>query len=217
MSTSIPGPMEVSKEYNEKETPDIYHVPRSFQVPEDTDATKSTTEKLQQITLFTKFLERKVYLVMGLSPKLRLEFVKFLKANIDYFVLSHLDMIGIPLEVVVHKICFDPNFPPIKKKKRSISEVRNKLGKEEVTRLHNIGSIHKINYHDWLYNVLVVPSKNNKFRMCIDFKDLNKACLKDSFPLPIIYQMIDSTVGHELMIFLDAYFRYNQIWMNLED
>lgn len=53
--------------------------------------------------------------------------------------------------------------------------------------------------------------------MCVDYKDLNKACPKDSFPLPSIDRMIDVTAGHEILTFLDAYSGYNQIRMNLED
>ena len=54
---------------------------------------------------------------------------------------------------------------------------------------------------------------NGKWRMCVDFMDLNKACPKDSFPLPRINQLVDSTVGHKLLMFMDAFSRYNQIKM----
>ena len=54
---------------------------------------------------------------------------------------------------------------------------------------------------------------NEKWRMCVDFMDLNKACPKDSFPLPRINQLVDSTVGHKLLMFMDAFSRYNQIKM----
>jgi len=53
--------------------------------------------------------------------------------------------------------------------------------------------------------------------MCIDYKDLNKACPKDSFPLPNIDRMIDATTGHKILNFFDAYSGYNQIQMNPED
>ena len=66
-------------------------------------------------------------------------------------------------------------------------------------------------------NVIVVKKKNGKRRVCINFTNLNKACLKDSFPLPKIDQLVDATAGYERMSFLDAYLGYNQIWMNEED
>lgn len=109
----------------------------------------------------------------------------------------------------------DPNIPPVRQKKSPIAKARNKFLKEEVTRLLYIGSIREVNSPHWLANV--VPKKNNKFHICVDFKDLNKACSKDSFPLPNIDQMIDAKSGHELMSFLNAYSEYNQIKMNRKD
>ena len=70
---------------------------------------------------------------------------------------------------------------------------------------------------DWLANVVVVPKKNRKPRVCVDFTDLNKACPNDSFPLPHIDRLVDATVGHELLTFLDAFSGYNQILMHPDD
>ena len=53
--------------------------------------------------------------------------------------------------------------------------------------------------------------------MCVDFTDLNKACPKDSFPFPRIDQLVDSTVGHKLLTFMDTFSRYNQIKISEED
>ena len=58
---------------------------------------------------------------------------------------------------------------------------------------------------------------NGKWRMCVDFTDLNRACPKDSFLLPRINQLVDSTTGHKLLTFMDAFSRYNQIKMVEED
>ena len=58
---------------------------------------------------------------------------------------------------------------------------------------------------------------NEKWRMCVDFTDLNRACPKDSFPLPRIDQLVDFIAGHKLLIFMDAFSGYNQIKMAEED
>ena len=63
----------------------------------------------------------------------------------------------------------------------------------------------------------MVKKLNRKWRICINYTDLNKACPKDSFPLPRINQLVDTTTRHELLSFMDAYSRYNQIRMYLED
>ena len=77
--------------------------------------------------------------------------------------------------------------------------------------------IWEVYYPNWLANVVMVKKANGKWRMCVDFTDLNKACPKDSYPLPRIDQLVDSTVGHRLLSFMDAFSRYNQIRMDKVD
>ena len=60
----------------------------------------------------------------------------------------------------------------------------------------------------------MVKKANGKRRMCVDFTDLNRAYPKDNNPLPHIDQLVDSIVGHQLLSFMDAFSRYNQIKMN---
>ena len=79
------------------------------------------------------------------------------------------------------------------------------------------GFIREVYYLDWLANVILVKKANGKWRMCVDFTDLNKACPKDGFPLPRIDQLVDSTARHKLLTFMDAFSGYNQIKMAEED
>ena len=72
-------------------------------------------------------------------------------------------------------------------------------------------------YPDWLANVVMVKKANGKWWMCVDFIDLNKAFPKDSYPLPRIDQLMDSTAGHKLLSFIDAFSGYNQIKMDKAD
>ena len=74
-----------------------------------------------------------------------------------------------------------------------------------------VGFIQEVYYPNWLANVILVKRANEKWKMCMDFIDLNKACPKDSFPLPRINQIVDSIVGHKLLMFMDAFSGYNQI------
>ena len=74
-----------------------------------------------------------------------------------------------------------------------------------------------MHYPEWLANIVLVKKANGKWRMCVDFTDLNKACPKDSFPLPRIDQLVDSTTGHKLLTFMDTFSGYNQIKMAEED
>ena len=74
--------------------------------------------------------------------------------------------------------------------------------------------IREVYYPDWLANVVMVKKANGKWRMCVDFMNLNRACLKDSYPLPRIDTLVDSTTRHKLLSFMDAFSGYNQIKMS---
>ena len=77
--------------------------------------------------------------------------------------------------------------------------------------------IREVYYPDWLANVIMVKKTNGKWRMCVDFMDLNKAYPKDSYPLPQIDTMVDSTARHQLLSFMDTFSGYNQIKMEEAD
>ena len=79
------------------------------------------------------------------------------------------------------------------------------------------GHIREIQYPKWLANVVLVKKANGKWRMCVDFTVLNKACPKDSYPLHNIDALVDSTSGCKLLSFLDAFSGYNHIMMHPRD
>jgi len=89
--------------------------------------------------------------------------------------------------------------------------------KAEVQRLLDAKVIRKVKFPTWLSNTVPVKKKNGKWRMCIDFTDLNKACPKDDFPLPRIDKNVDEAANSQLMSLLDCFSVYHQIWMRKED
>ncbi|XP_077215932.1 uncharacterized protein LOC143850586 [Tasmannia lanceolata] len=101
----------------------------------------------------------------------------------------------------------------VKQKKRNFATERQKHIKEEVDKLLDTKFIREIRYPEWLANVVMVKKSNGKWRICIDFTDLNKACSKDCYPLPRTDHLIDATTGHEMLSFMDAFSGYNQIQM----
>ena len=88
---------------------------------------------------------------------------------------------------------------------------------EEVRKLLEADFIREVYYLDWLANIVIVKKANRKWRMCVDFTDLNKACPKDSYPLPRIDTLVDSTVRNQLLSFIDAFSGYKQIKMEEAD
>lgn len=87
----------------------------------------------------------------------------------------------------------------------------------EVDKLIAAGFIREVKYPKWLSSIVPVKKKNGQTRICVDFRDLNKACPKDDFPIPISELLVDATVGHEIFSFMDGYSGYNQIKMAPED
>ena len=124
---------------------------------------------------------------------------------------------GIDPTVITHKLNTNPSFKPVKQKRRSFAPKRQKAINEEVSKLLQARAIREVEYPEWLANVVLVKKANGKWRLCIDFTDIKKACPKDSFPLPRIDLIVDATAGHELLSFMDAFSDYNQISMDPND
>nr|CAE05804.2 OSJNBb0046K02.14 [Oryza sativa Japonica Group]CAE75940.1 B1159F04.3 [Oryza sativa Japonica Group] len=117
----------------------------------------------------------------------------------------------------MYHLAVKPDAKPRKEKLRKMSADRQEAAKAEVEKLLKAGVIQEIDHPEWLANPVLVRKSNGKWRMCVDFTDLNKACPKDDFLLPRIDQLVDSTAGCELMSFLDVYSGYHQIHMNPAD
>jgi hypothetical protein len=98
-----------------------------------------------------------------------------------------------------------------------MSEDKAEGARNKVKRLLSAGVIREVKYPEWLANTVMVRKANGKWRMCIDFTYLNKACPKDEFPLPRIDSLVDAAASSELMSILDCYSGYHQIWMKKED
>ena len=113
--------------------------------------------------------------------------------------------------IIVHKLNVSPSFSPILQKKRVFAQERDKAIAEEVHKLQEAGFIREVYYPNLLANIVMVKKANGKWRMYVDFTDLNKACPKDSYPLPRINILVVSTVRHQLLSFMDAFSGYNQI------
>jgi hypothetical protein len=141
----------------------------------------------------------------------------FHRDNADIFTWSPSDMPGVPRELAEHKLEVNNTSRPIKQKLRRFANNRKQAIEVEVCKLLAVGFIRECQCPVWLANSVLVPKKTSGLRMCIDYTDLNKHCPKDSFPLPCIDQVVDSTVGSVLLCFLDCYSGYHQIALHPND
>ena len=173
-------------------------------------------EKLMKVNILP---DTDRYFQIGTSMKSqdKVEMLLFLMQNVDVFAWSPYEVPGVDPEFIVHKLNVDASFPPKKQKPRRAAKEHVDMVKLEVQRLKEAGVIREIFFLEWLANTVVVKKKNGKWRVCVDFTDLNRACPKDPFPIPKIDQLVDSTYGHPRMSFLDAFQGYHQIALTPED
>jgi hypothetical protein len=126
-------------------------------------------------------------------------------------------MPGIPREVADHSLDILPHPRAVQQQLCCFDEERRRAIGAELRKLLEAGFIKEVFHPTWLANPVLVKKKNGKWRMCVDYTSLNKACPKVAFPLPRIDQIVDSTAGCELLCFLDAYSGYHQIKMKESD
>jgi hypothetical protein len=139
--------------------------------------------------------------------------LKFLFNKKDVFAWSANDLCGVNRDVIEHSLNVDPAIRPRRQKLWKMSEDKAKGARNKVKRLLSFRVIREVTYPEWLANTVMLKKANGKWRMCIDFTSLNKACPKDEFPLPKIDSLVDAAATSELMSLLDCYSGYHQIWM----
>ena len=131
-----------------------------------------------------------------MPPLEKEELVIFLRKNIDVFAWSAYEAPGVDSNFICHHLNVNPSVTPKKQPHWCSSKENFDAVKEEVVKLKRARAIKEVFYPEWLANTVVVKKKNRKWRVCVDFTDLNKTCPKDPFPIPRIDQLVDATVGH---------------------
>jgi hypothetical protein len=177
----------------------------------------ASADQPKPMLLCEDIADQRVLLGSQLSDEQEKTLIRFLFNNKDVFAWTTNDLCGVNRHVIEHSLNVDPSFRPRKQRLRKLSDDKAEGARNEVKRLLSAGVIREVTYPEWLANTVMVKKVNGKWRMCIDFTDLNKACPKDEFPLPRIDSLVDAVASSELMSLLDCYSGYHQIWMKKED
>ncbi|WJX45728.1 hypothetical protein P8452_32589 [Trifolium repens] len=174
-------------------------------------------EAVELINLGTDEEKREIKIGALLEASIKERVIDLLKEYVDIFAWSYQDMPGLDPEIVEHRLPLKPECPPVKQKlRRSHPDMALKI-KEEVQKQIDAGFLITSEYPQWLANIVPVPKKDGKVRMCVDYRDLNKASPKDDFPLPHIDVLVDNTAKSKVFSFMDGFSGYNQIKMAVED
>uniref|UniRef100_A0A2N9G920 RNA-directed DNA polymerase n=1 Tax=Fagus sylvatica TaxID=28930 RepID=A0A2N9G920_FAGSY len=182
------------------------------------EGSKPNIEELEIVNLADEGEEpREVKIGTRCTTEQKEALIALLREFHEIFAWSYQDMPGLDTDIVVHKIPLKPECKPVKQALRRMKpEVILKI-KEEVEKQLKAGFLSTVTYSDWVANIVPVPKKDGKVRMCVDYRDLNRASPKDNFPLPHIDTLVDNTATNAVFSFMDGFSGYNQIKMAEED
>lgn len=150
----------------------------------------------------------------GLDPVAEKGLRAVLWRNRDLFAWMAADMPRIHPSVITHRLVLFKEAKLVAQKRRRLGSEKAPTVVEVVKKLKEAEFIRELTYTTWLANGVMVRKPSGKWQMCTDYTDLNKACPKDSHPLPNIDNLVDGASGHKMLSFLDAYSGYNQIPMH---
>ena len=126
-------------------------------------------------------------------------------------------MKGIDPQLCTHHIFIEKDARPVCQLQRRLNPHLKDVVKAELQKLLDVNFIYPMFDSKWVSPLAVVPKKNRKWRICVDYRELNKATQKDHFPLPFIDQVLDTLAGKKFFSFLDGFSGYNQIQIAPED
>ena len=131
--------------------------------------------------------------------------IKLLQENQQAFAWDYVDMKGIYPTMCKHHIYIKDNCWPLLQPQRRMNPAMKEIVKTKLQKLLNVGFIYPISDNQWVSPLVVVPNKNGKWRICVDYRELNKATQKDHFPLPFIDQVLDNLSSKKYFSFLDGF------------
>lgn len=163
----------------------------------DREKPKDLSDELVEVNLADKDEEpRPVFLSSRLTTELRDEILALVREFRDAFSWTYGEISGLDSRLVTHKLNIKNGTKPVKQAPRHFRpELEIKI-KQKIQKLLDVGFIKPIKLPTWLANIVPVKKKNGQIRCCIDFRDLNKACPKNEFPLPHIDMLVDAAAGH---------------------
>jgi hypothetical protein len=158
-----------------------------------------------RVPLDPRVLDKIVMIFQVLTPSEESELLLFLDKNNDAFAWRTSDLIGVSRDIIEHNLHVNPSTKPRKQRLHKMSDEKIAAARAEVQRLLDAGFIWEVRSASWLVNVIMVKKKNEKWRMCTNFTDLNKCCQKDDFKLSRIDKVVDSAAQCETMALLDCF------------
>ncbi|GKA44224.1 reverse transcriptase domain-containing protein [Tanacetum coccineum] len=156
---------------------------------------QAAEEKIQ-VAIYPVYPKQTIAIGSTLTEEGWKELYGLLRRNLDIFAWRPANMTGVPRHIAEHRLNIREGCLPVRQKKKGQAPERNKAIYEEVEKLVDAGIMKEVHYHSWLSNPVMVKRHDESWRMCVDLKDLNKACPKDGYPLPEIDWNVESLCGN---------------------
>jgi hypothetical protein len=158
-----------------------------------------------------------VHIGASCSPDEIVTYISLFKEFRDIFSWSYEEMSGIDSSIVVHEIKTYPGAMTVRQRLHPIHPRKEAAIKLEVEKLLKASFIYPVALTKWVSNPVLIDKKGGSIRVCIDYRDINKACPKDNFPTPFVDQIIDDCASSEIFSLMDGFSGYNQINIAPED
>jgi hypothetical protein len=177
----------------------------------------TSADELEEIDIGPGDKPRPTFVSKKLRPCLREPMIALLKEYADCFAWDYTEMPALDRSIVEHRLPLTNGFRPFQQRARQMkAEVLVEV-KKEVEKMLEAGFIRPCRYAEWISSVVPVQKKDGRWRVCVDFRDLNRATPKDEYPMPVAETLINAAAGHKILSFMDGNAGYNQIFMAPKD
>ena len=181
------------------------------------DIKEEVQDPLVEVNLGTKEDPRVTFVSGHLGPEEFYKITTILKKYKDYFAWDNPKLLGLSRKLVEHRLPINEGFLPFHQfPRRMAPDITLKI-KEEIERLVQAGFIRPTRYVEQLSNIVPILKKNGKFRIFIDFRNVNMATPKDEYPMLVVDLLVDGASGYKVLSFMDGHSGYNQIFIAEND
>jgi hypothetical protein len=177
----------------------------------------TSADDLEEVNIGPGDKPRPTFISKKLNSELRESMILLLKEYADCFAWDYTEMPGLDRSIVEHRLPLKLGFRPFQQRARQMKAEILEEVKKEVEKMIEAGFIRTCRYAEWISSVVLVQKKDGRWRVCVDFRDLNRATPKDEYPMPVAETLINAAAGHKMLSFMDGNAGYNQIFMAPED
>ena len=169
----------------------------------------SSQDDIKEINIGTNDDIKNIKICASLDPEIKAQYLKLLQKYKDVFAWTYDDLKTYDTSLIQHKIPLKPEAKPYQQKLRRINPALLPTIEREIKKMLYAHSILPLRYSNWVANLVPVRKKNREIRLCVDFRNLNKASLKDNYPLPKMDQLLQMVSGAQIISMLDGFSGYN--------